>query len=94
MADITKSLSTIDAIHSLRDGLSSGDPLARLQALELSRKLTAELEAPGETLIKLTWAEVKYFVHCVTEANIQIAESSLGAQCCSRSWDLQGFIGE
>ena len=45
-------------LHKLREGLSSGDALARLQALELSRKLQAELETPGETLIKTTWAEV------------------------------------
>lgn len=60
MADVSQSLSTLDALQSLRDSLSGGDALARLQALELCRKLQAELETPGETVIKLTWAEVNY----------------------------------
>lgn len=58
MSDPSQSLSLIDSLSSLKHGLTNGDPLSRLQALETCRKLQAELENPGETLLKITWAEV------------------------------------
>jgi hypothetical protein len=62
MAEHGEAVTTLDELYKLKSGLSDGDALARLQALELCRKLQAELETPGETIIKTTWAEVRGFV--------------------------------
>jgi hypothetical protein len=37
----------------------TGDPDSRLKLLELCKELTAELETPGETFMRMNWAEVR-----------------------------------
>lgn len=91
MADVSQTLGLLDSLHALKDGLGKGDALARLQALELSRKLQSALEAPGETLIKLTWAEVRSLARTYAVVDVWNSQLIIGSYMLPRIWGFSGF---
>lgn len=73
-----QSLSLIDSLSSLKEALSSGDPLSRLQALELCRKFQAELETPAETVFKVTWSEVGTRLETIVSLIVNVSQPTIG----------------
>lgn len=54
--DTAKSL--IRDLTTAGQAYEAGDSNARRKLLDLCKELTAELEQPGETFLRLNWAEV------------------------------------
>ncbi|KPI44303.1 Demethylsterigmatocystin 6-O-methyltransferase [Cyphellophora attinorum] len=57
MASYGAAVATLSSLVELQNDLSNEDTHARLRALELCSKLQAELELPGEKLMRTQWAE-------------------------------------
>lgn len=70
-----------DAAKDLLKGLTTtgqayeaGDPDARRQLLHLCKELTAELEQPGESFMRINWAEVRDLFFALPEYNLTIRQ--------------------
>ncbi|KAI1386837.1 putative O-methyltransferase [Hypoxylon trugodes] len=55
-ADVSQAVTLIEQLSVASPKLSSGDQTARKEALELSRKVTASLEQPGDAAVGLAFA--------------------------------------
>lgn len=50
----------LDTIQKRHEALGNGDLRAREDIIASCFKLIQELEAPGETFMRMTWAQVRY----------------------------------